>query len=45
MSTKKKLTGITVETLVLVAVWETPLFFRDALKSLNGKVRRLFVFL
>ncbi|HVT62129.1 MAG TPA: hypothetical protein VHD33_01415 [Legionellaceae bacterium] len=46
MSNKKKFTGINVETLVLVAVWETPFIFQGCFKitALQGKNTVLFFF-
>ncbi|MDR3502516.1 MAG: hypothetical protein P4L79_08025 [Legionella sp.] len=46
MSNKKNFTGINVETLVLVAVWETPFIFQGCFKitELQGKNTVLFFF-
>ncbi|MFC7781955.1 hypothetical protein [Legionella taurinensis] len=46
MSNKKKCTGITIETLVLVAVWETPFIFQGCFKitELEGSDSVLFFF-
>lgn len=46
MSNKKKFTGINIETLLLVAVWETPFIFQGCFKitELQGKNTVLFFF-
>lgn len=46
MSNKKKFTGINVETLLLVAVWETPFIFQGCFKitELQGKNTVLMFF-